>query len=203
MSRAETNIVLTRQQQATELIPRHGTFRFARLYRLANRELIVLPRFARSEGSQAARGGRRGRSLAVSRRSRLQPAKKAPPAVALSFDPLSTFTPANADPKLAAAFGGSGPVADRFQIHACRAKSRPSQVRVAIRARGWRRRRRLADAMPRSASPVTALTPASYNLGVAVGWRRFAVVRRCRQDRDRRSGHRRPRKRGRRRQLLA
>ena len=27
-----------------------------------------------------------------------------------------------------------------------------------------------------SASPVTALTPASYNLGAAVGWRRFAIA---------------------------
>jgi hypothetical protein len=27
-----------------------------------------------------------------------------------------------------------------------------------------------------SASPVSALTPATYNLGVAVGWRRFAVA---------------------------
>ena len=31
--------------------------------------------------------------------------KKRPPAVSLSFDPISSFTPANADPKLAAALG--------------------------------------------------------------------------------------------------
>ena len=29
--------------------------------------------------------------------------------------------------------------------------------------------------MPASASPITAITPSSYNLGVSVGWRRFAV----------------------------
>jgi len=37
----------------------------------------------------------------------------------------------------------------------------------------------LADAQratgPTSASPVTAITPSSYNLGVSVGWRRFAI----------------------------
>ena len=56
--------------------------------------------------------------------------KRRPPAVALSLDNISAFTPAMADPRLAAAA---------------------------------------------SANTVGALTPASYNLGVAVGWRRFAV----------------------------
>lgn len=36
------------------------------------------------------------------------PTKKRVPAVSLSFDPVSTFTPANADPRLAAAFAGRG-----------------------------------------------------------------------------------------------
>ena len=35
-------------------------------------------------------------------------AKKRPAAVALSFDPVSSFTPANADPRLAAALAGKG-----------------------------------------------------------------------------------------------
>ena len=100
------------------------------------------------------------------------PKKKAAP-VAVSFDPLSTFTPAGADPKLAASFGDRGLSLTDFKFTPAAAKSRPSQVRVAIRAR--------PDAPVRkgesgSASPVTALTPASYNLGVAVGWRRFAVA---------------------------
>ena len=34
--------------------------------------------------------------------------KKRAPAVSLSFDNLSSFTPANADPKLAAALAGKG-----------------------------------------------------------------------------------------------
>ena len=98
--------------------------------------------------------------------------KKAPP-VALSFDPLSTFTPAGADPKLSAAFGNKGLSLTDFKFTPAAAKSRPSQVRVAIRSR--QDAPALAKADSGSASPLTALTPASYNLGVAVGWRRFAV----------------------------
>jgi predicted porin len=97
--------------------------------------------------------------------------KKAPP-VAVSFDPLSTFTPAGADPKLSAAFGNKGLSLTDFKFTPAAAKSRPSQVRVAIRARPDAP---VAAAKSDSASPLTVLTPASYNLGVAVGWRRFAV----------------------------
>ena len=102
------------------------------------------------------------------------PVKKKAPPVAVSFDSLSTFTPAGADPKLAASFGSHGLSLTDFKFTPAAAKSRPSQVRVAIRARPDAPiRTRLADAG--SASPVTALTPASYNLGAAVGWRRFAI----------------------------
>ncbi len=97
--------------------------------------------------------------------------KKRPAAIAVSFDPVATFTPANADPRLAAAFAGrSGSLSD-FKFTPAAAKGRPSQVRVAIRARADTGTR-VADA---SALAVNALTPASYNLGVAVGWRQFAV----------------------------
>jgi hypothetical protein len=102
------------------------------------------------------------------------PAKRKAPPVAVSFDPLSTFTPAGADQKLAASLGSRGLSLTDFKFTPAAAKSRPSQVRVAIRARpDAPLRTRVADAS--SASPLTALTPASYNLGVAVGWRRFAV----------------------------
>ena len=102
------------------------------------------------------------------------PVKKKAPPVAVSFDSLSTFTPAGADPKLAASFGSHGLSLTDFKFTPAAAKSRPSQVRVAIRARPDAPiRTRMADSG--SASPVTALTPASYNLGAAVGWRRFAI----------------------------
>ena len=100
---------------------------------------------------------------------------KRPPAVALSFDPVSTFTPANADPRLAAAFAGRGSSLSDFKFTPAAAKGRPSQIRVAIRARAPAAGKvQMADStMPTSA--LGALTPASYNLGVAVGWRRFAI----------------------------
>jgi len=103
------------------------------------------------------------------------PAKeKKAPAFAVSFDPLSTFTPSGADPKLAASVGSRGLSLTDFKFTPAAAKSRPSQVRVAIRARPDSAVRTAAvDAG--SGSPVTALTPASYNLGAAVGWRSFAI----------------------------
>ena len=101
--------------------------------------------------------------------------KKRPPAVSLSLDNLSSFTPANADPKLAAALAGKSLSLTDFKFTPAPAKGRPSQVRVAIRARV---NAPAPTAVARASIPapaaVTALTPASYNLGVAVGWRRFA-----------------------------
>ena len=98
-------------------------------------------------------------------------AKKKAPAFSLSFDPLSNFTPAGADPKLAASVGTRGLSLTDFKFTPAAAKSRPSQVRVAIRARPDALRGRDAG----SASPITALTPTTYNLGAAVGWRSFAI----------------------------
>jgi len=103
------------------------------------------------------------------------PAKKRPAAVSLSFDPVSSFTPANADPKLAAALAGKGLALTDFKFTPAPAKGRPSQIRVAIRARAMSPTQTgLAEASAPTAA-VNALTPTGYNLGVAVGWRRFAV----------------------------
>ena len=101
-------------------------------------------------------------------------AKKRPSAVSLSFDPMSSFTPANADPKLAAALAGKSTSLTDFKFTPAPAKGRPSQVRVAIRARtAGPAGAQMANA---SVDPaLTALAPTSYNLGVAVGWKRFAV----------------------------
>jgi hypothetical protein len=104
------------------------------------------------------------------------PAKKRAPAVSLSFDPISSFTPANADPKLAAALGGRGLSLTDFKFTPAPAKGRPSQVRVAIRARPAPMPAGTQMAAAADTSQVAGLTPASYNLGVAVGWRRFAVA---------------------------
>src|SRR5205085_7992129 len=101
--------------------------------------------------------------------------KKRPSAVSVSFDPVSSFTPANADPKLAAALAGRGLAPTDFKFTPAPAKGRPSQVRVAIRARTLApAQTQLASAQPQTAA-VASLTPTGYNLGMAVGWRRFAV----------------------------
>lgn len=102
--------------------------------------------------------------------------KKRPAPVSLSFDPISSFTPANGDPKLAAAFAGKSLALTDFKFTPAPAKGRPSQVRVAIRARtvAPTNQTQLASAsVPTTA--VAALNPTSYNLGVAIGWKRFAV----------------------------
>ncbi len=100
---------------------------------------------------------------------------KSPPPVSLSFDRITTFTPASADPRLAAAFAGRSAAIENFKFTPAAAKGRPSQIRVAVRARG------LAPASVRpvevAAGPlVSALNPASFSLGAAVGWKRFALA---------------------------
>jgi hypothetical protein len=101
--------------------------------------------------------------------------KRRAPAVSLSFDTLSSFTPANADPKLAAALAGKSLSLTDFKFTPAPAKGRPSQVRVAIRARVNAPAQAAVAQASAPTTAVTALAPASYNLGVAVGWRRFAV----------------------------
>ena len=101
--------------------------------------------------------------------------KKRPPAVSLSFDSLSSFTPANADPKLAAALAGKSLSLTDFKFTPAPAKGRPSQVRVAIRARVNAPTEAAVAQASAPTAAVNALTPTAYNLGVAVGWRRFAV----------------------------
>ena len=102
---------------------------------------------------------------------------KRKPAVSVSFDPLRSFTPAAADPRLAAAFAGRSSPAGDFKFTPAPSKARPSQVRVAIRASAAPApRTKVAEAAATSAaSSVSAVTPTSYKLGVSVGWRRFAV----------------------------
>ena len=101
-----------------------------------------------------------------------RPDSKRPPSISLSFDRVGSFTPATADPRLAAAFANRGNTLTDFKFTPAAPKGRPSQVRVAIRARAETGARPVEGGSP----TVGALTPASYNLGVSVGWRRFALT---------------------------
>lgn len=100
-------------------------------------------------------------------------ARRAPP-VSVSFDRFSSFTPANADPRLAAALAARAPSRMDFQFTPAAAKGRPAQLRVAIRARAVTRDAVRTTDADRTTGAL-ALAPATYNLGVAVGWRRFAI----------------------------
>ena len=98
--------------------------------------------------------------------------KRRAPAVSFSAQPMMSFTPAAADLRLAASLRGVPSLAD-FKFTPAAAKSLPSQVRVAIRARASSPALASANG---SATPASALAPVTYNLGAAVGWRRFAVA---------------------------
>ena len=111
-----------------------------------------------------------GAALALPAMAVAKPEKRPPP-VSISFDRVGGFTPAATDPRLAAALAARGSSAGDFRFTPAAQKGRPSQIRVAIRAK--------APAITRagdSSPTVNALTQASYNLGAAVGWRRFAVT---------------------------
>ncbi|HWW65497.1 MAG TPA: porin [Sphingomonadaceae bacterium] len=86
---------------------------------------------------------------------------------------LGSFTPAAADPKLAASFsrsgigGGSG-----FRFTPAASPGSRRAVTVAVRARATTKEEAERTA---SITPM-AITPTAYNLGVSVGWKRFALT---------------------------
>ena len=103
-----------------------------------------------------------------------------PRQASLRIGSVGSFTPAVSDPRLAAALARRGQrstSAFRF-TPAASAQERSRGVQVAVRARATRPQEagRTAAEAPTSASPVTAVTPSSYNLGVSLGWRRFAIT---------------------------
>lgn len=103
-----------------------------------------------------------------------QAGKKSRPALSLR---AGTFTPAVADPRLAAELARRGVQANSFRFTpAPTSVNRSQSIRVAIRARAASPAaatvRRAVDV---SATPVTAITPTVYNLGASVGWKRFAL----------------------------
>lgn len=86
---------------------------------------------------------------------------------------IGTFTPAAADPKLAAVLARSGLPESGFRFTPSEARRGTSRaVTVAVRARSTRNR---PDRDAIAAAPSVALAPIAYNLGVSVGWKRFAL----------------------------
>ncbi len=86
---------------------------------------------------------------------------------------IGSFTPASADPRLAAVLARAGLGSSGFRFTPSTTdRAAPRAVTVAVRARTVRGPQTASAAAPNS--PV-ALAPIAYNLGAAVGWKRFAL----------------------------
>ena len=87
-----------------------------------------------------------------------------------------TFTPAVADPRLAAEFARRGFSSSPIRFTPASASADKSKaVKVAVRARSTTTAAAAGAVREASASPVVAITPAAYNLGLSIGWKRFAL----------------------------
>lgn len=88
---------------------------------------------------------------------------------------IGSFTPASADPRLAALFERGGLDTSGFRFTPSDTRHEGSRaVTVTIRARSARGVVVVDRAAPLPAATVN-LTPIAYNLGASVGWRRFAL----------------------------
>ncbi|WBH18113.1 porin [Sphingomonas radiodurans] len=85
------------------------------------------------------------------------------------------FTPSAADPRLAAAFARSGLASSDFRFTPSETRQGNRAVTVAVRAR-TNRTAEDAGRLASVAGPMVGLMPVAYNLGVSVGWKRFAVT---------------------------
>ena len=95
------------------------------------------------------------------------------------------FTPAVADPRLAAALARRSSSGNFRFTPAATTTDRRRAVQVAIRARRASTPQDVARVQTASAAPpVTAVTPSSYNLGASVGWRGFALSGDVAESRD-------------------
>ena len=99
---------------------------------------------------------------------------KARPATTLGNRPVGTFTPAVSDPRLAALARRNSAGGDFRFTPVSALSERTRSVRVAVRTRADTPVQPGRDGAVQNPS-VSAITPVSYNLGVSVGWRRFAV----------------------------
>lgn len=87
---------------------------------------------------------------------------------------FGTFTPAAADPKLAAILARGGLPENGFRFTPSESHRANRAVTVAVRARSTRTAR-AAERSALASTQAISLAPIAYNLGVSVGWKRFAV----------------------------
>jgi hypothetical protein len=86
---------------------------------------------------------------------------------------IGSFTPAAADPRVAAIFARAGLVNSGFRFTPASTGPEGSHaVTVAVRAVST-----AAKPEPvRASTAAVSITPVAYNLGMAVGWKRFAIA---------------------------
>lgn len=117
---------------------------------------LVAPAFGASE--RHARGDRTAVTVASARFS-------------------GSFTPAAADPRLAAVFARSGLDTGGFRFTPADSRRDKRAVTVAVRARTSRVALASLDSRTGPAAAATVgIAPIAYNLGIAVGWKRFSVA---------------------------
>lgn len=129
--------------------------------------------------AMAAAGGAALVALSVVLSPALATSLQPKPAKKIRAETLFTaggFTPAVADPRLAAEFARRGLESNSFRFTpSFVSDGRSKAIKVAVRASSITTSSLAARGIETSASDVTAITPTAYNLGVAVGWKRFAL----------------------------
>lgn len=93
---------------------------------------------------------------------------------------IGSFTPASADPRLAAAFARTGLASSGFRFTPAAVDGKRRAVTVAVRARSSGNAAGVNNVTPGATAllavaPSIGIAPVAYNLGVGVGWKRFAL----------------------------
>lgn len=96
--------------------------------------------------------------------------------VAVSNGQFGVFTPASADPKLAAMLARSGLPSSSFRFTPSESRdSKAPVVAIAVRAASTRVPKPVDRADPVAPAATVGLQPIAYNLGVSVAWKRLSV----------------------------
>ncbi len=89
-------------------------------------------------------------------------------------DSIGSFTPAAADPRHGLGLGRAGQADSGFRFTPSTSPGKRRGVTVAIRARATTAAQ--VERLTQISTTPAAITPTAYNLGVALGWRRFAIT---------------------------
>lgn len=87
---------------------------------------------------------------------------------------IGSFTPAAADPRVAAIYARAGLANSGFRFTPASA-AKPGNQSVTVAVRAATSAPRTAGARVTAAPQIVSIAPIAYNLGMAVGWRSFAL----------------------------